>query len=131
MVMHHLDWYHNQQEKKKEHMKNNEIFLINQELKRLLQRLQSFINRQDYVQEARKANRFVVQSSIWDVGYRNNMESEKVAVEQALLILTIVKREEELAHSHAIKNETERLMRRLGNVDWSVYTDFRRQSQRI
>ncbi|PLS19299.1 hypothetical protein CVD28_02480 [Bacillus sp. M6-12] len=125
--MHHLNWYHQQQEKKKDQMKKNDISLINQELKRLLQRLQSFINREDYEKEARKANRYVVQSSIWNVGYRNNMESEQVAVQQALLIQAILKREEEAPHSRAIQEETERLMRRLGNVDWSVYTDYRRQ----
>lgn len=129
--MHHLDWHHNQQVKKQKHMKSNDIFLINQDLKRLLQRIQSFINRQDYECEARKANRHIIQSSIWNVGYRNNMESEQVAVQQAILIQTILKREEELPHSRAIEDKTEQLMRRLGNVDWSVYTEYRRHIQHI
>jgi hypothetical protein len=128
---HHLNWYHNQQEKKKNSMKMNEISLINQELKILMQRIQSSINREDYQVEAREANRCVVQSSIWNVGYRNNMESDKVAVAQSILIQKILKMDNTILHGRAIENEVERLMKRLGHVEWSYYTDYRRELNRF
>lgn len=130
--MHHLDWYHKQEEKRKDSRKRNDISLINQELKSLLQRAQSFINREDYKEEASLANRFVQQSSIWNVGYINNMESASVAVEQALLLKVILKRDgENINHGKAMNSEVDYVMRRLGNVDWAIYTTYNQRLDQL
>ena len=130
--MHHLDWYHKQEEKRKDSRRRNDISLINQELKSLLQRAQSFINREDYKEEARMANRVVQQSSIWNIGYINNMESERVAVEQALLLKVILKRDgENIRHGKAMDSEVDYVMRRLGNVDWGIYTTYNQRLNRL
>lgn len=130
--MHHLNWYHNQQEKKKNARRGNDISLINQQLKTLLLRVQSFINREDYKKEVMKANRFVQQSSIWSVGYISNMESEDVAMEQALLLKIILKRDEaNIQHAKALDTEVDYVMRRLGNVDWGTYTTYCQRLKRL
>lgn len=131
-MMHHLNWYEKQQEKKRDNHKANEISLLNQGLKRQLKRVQSFIKRQDYLEESRKLSRPIVQSNIWDIGWRNNLENPEVAVAQAMLIQTVLKREGSMIkNSNSIQHEVDNLMRRLGNVDWGMYQNYCREVQYI
>lgn len=123
--MHHLNWYQNEEKKREQESKSTDISFINQELKVLLQRTQSFINREEYEDYARKASSVVQQSSIWNVGYINNMENERVAVEQALLLKAIFERDaESIPHSDAMDYEVESLMRRLSNITPSLYASY-------
>lgn len=124
-----LNWHLQQQRKRENEMNKNDIFLINQELKQLLQQVQSFINLDDFETEVREANRYIIQSSIWNVAYLNNLENKKVAVEQAKLIRTILKRNEMIPRGRSIEIQVEGLMRRLGNIDWGIYNDYRRVVQ--
>lgn len=126
--MHQLNWYAKEQERKKEHHLKNEALLVNQQLKVLLQRVQSFINRENYLQEARKQSATIVQSSVWNVIWRNNMENPEVALAQAMLLECILQRDSEvIKNGKGIQMEVRNLMRRLGNSNTGVYQDYCRQ----
>lgn len=123
--MHHYDWFHNQGESRKKRRERAGISLINEKLKSLLKRAQSFIDRDDFAEEANKAEHVVQQSSIWDVGYINNMENERVAVEQAVLLKAIFKREgDNIPHSKEMDSEVDYFMRQLGNYAVGVNTSY-------
>ncbi|WCK57024.1 hypothetical protein PP175_27940 (plasmid) [Aneurinibacillus sp. Ricciae_BoGa-3] len=128
--MHHLDWWQQQQQKKADAMRGNDIFLINQSLQRVLQQVQQHINREDYRKEAQKVQRYLVQCSVWKIGYRNNMENENVALEQALFIQLILSKEE-IPHKAHLQKEVDRFMRQLGNLDWGMYGEYNRRKQSI
>ncbi|WCK57402.1 hypothetical protein PP175_25380 (plasmid) [Aneurinibacillus sp. Ricciae_BoGa-3] len=128
--MHPFDWYQEQEKQREDSMKANAISLINRDLQRVLHRVEQHINREDYEKEAQQVNRHLVQSSIWRLGYRNNMENENVALEQALFIQQVLLKEE-LPNKHDLQQEVDTLMRRLGNVDWGLYGQYNRRKQML
>lgn len=130
--MQNLNWYTKEHERKKEHHVKNEAVLINQQLKILLKCVQSFINREDYLQEARKQSHPIVQSSIWNITWRNNMENPKVALAQAMLLECILQRDfEVIKNGKGIQMEVKNLMRRLGNSFTGLYQNYCRQIRNI
>lgn len=123
-------WYENEQKKKEEFRKSQEISLINRNLQNILHRMERWFDRKDYEEEARAVNRLLVQSHIWDMTYANNFENEQVAFEQGLLIYTILIRES-FEDKHCLLNEVDRFMRQLGNIDWGLYVEYGRRKQII
>lgn len=126
-----IDWWMKEQEKKKDLVRANEIALINRQLQELLHRIAHKIDRAKYKKEADQAGRGkLVQCSIWNITYRNNMENPDVALSQGLLISYILKHEE-MENKSRFQEEVDILMRRLGNVDWGLYLEYGRLRGRV
>lgn len=121
----HLMYFEKQQEKERKMQRANQIALINQNLKQILQKLQGFIEREKYEKEVRILSRPVASASIWDITYRNNMENPDVAISQGVLIYTILQKEgEKIPNGKYLIQELERFMRQLGNIEWSYYMKY-------
>jgi len=125
-------WWMDEEKKRKEQQRKNDLVLINRQLQRLVKNVEQNIERTHYEEVTRQLeNRYqVVQSSLWNLSWTNNFESETVAVAQGLLLACILKHENFEGKRHAEK-ETERLMRQLGNVDWKSYQEYCREKSRF
>lgn len=121
-------WYMNEQEKRKERMKAQDVSILNRQLQELLHEVQHKID--DWKLYEQIANTLeqdyrVSSSSLWNLTWANNYESEQVALAQGLLLAHILKRE---SHEEVTrwKHRLDGLMRRLGNVDWGIYLQYGR-----
>lgn len=123
--MHHLDWWMQQEEKKKDRIKANDVSLLNRELQLMLHRIENEINKEKYERETRQAERHLVQTSIWNIGYMNNLENPDVVLTQGLFIAYILKNELMEAKGY-YERELDGIMRRFGNVDWAMYLEYGR-----
>jgi len=123
-------WYEKEQKRKEEFQKKQNISLINRNLQRILHQMEGSIHREDYEKEASVVNRMLIQSHIWNMTYANNFENGQVAVEQGLLIYTILMRES-LENKTYYLNEVERYMRQLAHVDYNLYLEYGRRKQVI
>lgn len=125
-------WWMDEEKKRKEQQRKNDLVLINRQLQRLVKNVEQNIERTHYEEVTRQLeNRYqVVQSSLWNLSWTNNFESETVAVAQGLLLACILKHENFEGKRHA-EEETERLMRQLGNVDWKSYQEYCREKSRF
>lgn len=115
----HINWYEKQKEKSELLRKAHEVTIINQGLRELLIKLNFKLENKDKYEdfEFRLRNEYnVVQSTLWDLKWRNNFESEKVALAQGLLLNHILKTENKKEFSY-IENQLEMFMRRVGNID--------------
>ncbi|RKO61886.1 hypothetical protein, partial [Caldibacillus debilis] len=121
-------WWMDEEKKRKEQQRKNDLVLINRQLQRLVKNVEQNIERTHYEEVTRQLeNRYqVVQSSLWNLSWANNFESERVAVAQGLLIAHILKHEDFEGKGH-VENKTKALMRRLSNVDWGAYQEFIRR----
>jgi hypothetical protein len=122
-----MSWYENEQKKSKDRQEAQEVSNINRQLQRLLHQMDGKIDQKAYEREANAVNRYLAQSSVWQIGYINNMENPKVALEQALFIVYIAL-SENFDDSDHIQHEVERYVRQLGNVDWGMVGEY---NQRI
>ncbi|ADO59966.2 hypothetical protein PPSC2_28350 (plasmid) [Paenibacillus polymyxa SC2] len=118
-----MNWYLNEQKKKKDRRNANDVAMINRKLKEVLQGISYKIDRSKYKQEVKQAERNLVSCSIWDIHYRNNMENANVALSQALLISCIINKENKSGNEH-VQREVDILMRKLGNVDLGIYLEY-------
>lgn len=86
-------------------MKAGEVSIINRELQRLLSEISHKIDRKKYKKVTNHLeNEYkVVQSSLWNLSWKNNVESEQVALAQRLLIQHIL-RNEKLEDSQHFQN---------------------------
>lgn len=125
-------WWMDEEKKRKEQQRKNDLVLINRQLQRLVKNVEQNIERTHYEEVTRQLeNRYqVVQSSLWNLSWTNNFESETVAVAQGLLLACILKHENFEGKRHA-EEETERLMRQLGNVDCKSYQEYCREKSRF
>jgi hypothetical protein len=127
-MMHLFDWFQKEQQRRRESMNRYEIFLVNQHLQRILQQVENYINKEDYQQEIQEAEQPLIQSGIWNIRYRNNMENEQVALSQAVLIQKILLRED-IPNKNYLKEEVERAMRRIGNIHWGIYQTYKMKTR--
>ena len=119
-------WFLEQERKRKEQMKKNQLSIINHQLQKLLSEVCHWIadwKKYDDV-ENQLVHRFgIVQSSLWDLRWANNYESEKVAVAQGLLISHILEHEQ-FEQRNYLSDRLEYFMRQFGNIDWPAYLDY-------
>jgi len=123
---HMVNWYLNEEKKRKDQQEKNEIFLLNRRLNQILGEIKHQIDVEKYKEQTKKIERKLVQSTIWDLCYLNNLENKEIVVEQGLLI-TYILSHETLANSRHLKDEVERAMRQLGNIDWGLYGEYNRR----
>jgi len=123
---HMVNWYLNEEKKRKEQQEKNEIFLLNRRLNQVLGGIKHQIDVEKYQERTKKIEQKLVQSTIWDLGYLNNLENKEIVVEQGLLI-TYILSHETLANSRHLQDEVERAMRQLGNIDWGLYGEYNRR----
>jgi len=121
-----VNWYLNEEKKRKDQQEKNEIFLLNRRLNQILGEIKHQIDVEKYKEQTKKIERKLVQSTIWDLCYLNNLENKEIVVEQGLLI-TYILSHETLANSRHLKDEVERAMRQLGNIDWGLYGEYNRR----
>lgn len=123
---HMVNWYLNEEKKRKEQQEKNEILLLNRRLNQILGEIKHQIDVEKYKEQTKKIERKLVQSTIWDLCYLNNLENKEIVVEQGLLI-TYILSHETLANSRHLQDEVERAMRQLGNIDWGLYGEYNRR----
>lgn len=126
-TMNHLEWYMKNEKRKEIARDKNEIGLINRQLQQALMKLGSVIDKEKYQDETMEINRHLVQSSIWELNYRNNYESERVALLQGLFISYILNKEGLEKDQAGLQHDVDRYLRQLGNVDWSLYIEYGRK----
>jgi hypothetical protein len=94
------------QEKREEEGKKREIYLVNQQLQRLLKSVpKEVLEDEQFKKCVQKANRNVVQSHILNLGYINNYESEDVAISSIELLLHAVLISDDESFNKKIKYE--------------------------
>lgn len=123
--MYHLDWFMKEEEKRKNRMTSNDVSMINRDLQRIMHQLVDDIDQEKYQKEANQAGRILVQSTIWNIGYMNNMENADVALAQGLFMAFILKQENTEKKDY-YDREIDIQMRRLGNVDWGMFLEYGR-----
>lgn len=123
---HMVNWYHNEEKKRKDQQEKNEIFLLNRRLNEILGEIKHQIDVEKYKEQTEKIEQKLVQSTIWELCYLNNLENKEIVVEQGLLIMLIATNET-LSNARSIKDEVERAMRQLGNIDWELYGEYNRR----
>lgn len=123
---HMVNWYLNEEKKRKDQQEKNEISLLNRRLNQLLGEIKHQIDVEKYREKTQKIEQKLVQSTIWDLHYLNNLENKEIALEQGLLI-TYILSHETLSNTRYLMDEVERAMRQLGNVDWGLYGEYNRR----
>lgn len=123
-----MKWYEKEKEKRQNALNHEQIMRINQQLQSILLRLQVNIDQQQYEDVIHKFSYSIVQSSIWNLKYRNNFENPEVALAQAVLIQTIIMREN-MNSQRYIKQVVDNLMIQLSHVSPLIYQDYRRELQ--
>jgi hypothetical protein len=121
-----VNWYLNEEKKRKEQQEKNEISLLNRRLQQLLMEMKPQIDVEKYREQTKKIERKLVQSSIWNLRYLNNFENKEVVLEQGLLITHILNHET-ISNTRYLMDEVERVMRQLGNIDWVLYGEYNRR----
>lgn len=124
-----VNWYEKQKSRREESIRNQDTSDINRQLNNILQQIESKIEKERFQLQEQSVQRHLVQSSIWQLGYRNNFENPQVAIEQAVLIYLVVLATESIPDYRL--REVEGIMRRFGNIDWGQYGEFNRRIQRI
>lgn len=112
-----------EQKKKKDNQKSNDVAMVNRKLKEIIRNISNNVERLKYEKEANQAGSRLMQCSIWEVNYQNNMENINVALSQGLFISFLLKREE-VEQKIYLQNEVDILMRQIGNVDWGIYMEY-------
>lgn len=125
-----MNWYQDQQKKKENNYQKGQISSINRNLQDILHRLESEIDKDKVAVQEKHINRHLVSCLIWRMGYINNFESERVALEQGVFLQLILKLSESGNLKH-YESQVERYMRNLGNIDWSLFLEFSRRKQAI
>jgi hypothetical protein len=117
--MHHFDWFAKQQADKKQAMEESQISNINHQLRQLIMGLPGTIAKEKYDSITNEARKFLVQSTLWNLSYRNNFENPQVAVAQAILIVKVAK-DENLDNKRYLIDQADRFMGQLGHIDWNM-----------
>lgn len=118
-------WYEEEEKKRQETMKLNEISIINRELQSLLHKVIHHIDISKYEEfEQQLVYQYrVVNSNLQHLSWVNNFESDEVALAQALFILHITNNEtiEEIDY---ILYRLEQLMNQLSQIDYNLYIKY-------
>ena len=123
--MYHLDWFEKEQKRQEEHRLKTEVSLLNQNLQRLLHRVLAKCGKREEYRELERQliiDFRVVQSSLTELRYVNNMESLDVAVAQGIYIHILLWNTDTELPSE--ENELDYLMRRLANIDFQHYQRY-------
>lgn len=109
-----IEWWKKEEQKRKERRNAGEAQIINRVLSGLIQELRyKFVKDESiYDEGVNKANRHLVQSTIWNVGYLNNLENPIVAVLQYYFILAILEKEN-IEDTRYYEHEANRMKNRL------------------
>lgn len=126
-----FDWYQNEQQKRQDRRNANDVSLINRNLQQLLYRIEDKIDKEKYKEAVYRASHHLERCSIWRITYLNNMENAQVALAQGLFIAYILENEDELEDRRFFENEVDIQMRRLGNVDWSLFLQYGESKGRL
>lgn len=132
MAMHpyHMQWFMDEERKRKEQHQENDIDRLNREFSNLIQKLSYQVERKKYAKEEMLYNRQLVSSSIWQLGYRNNFINPKVLTLQAGWLLHILKEEKGLGtidNENYLEREISNLIHRIRNVDMQAYQEVHRK----
>lgn len=127
----HLRFFENMQKKQKEINLASDLHRLNNQLNRNLLQAKGLldISISDWEKEDQFANRYIVQSNLWRLSYRNNFESPEVAALQILYLKKIVKSDYENT-LHGMAYETDRLKQQffyLDNQHSIIYNQLERQ----
>lgn len=127
----HLRFFENMQKKQKEINLASDLHRLNNQLNRNLLQAKGLldISISDWEKEDQFANRYIVQSNLWRLSYRNNFESPEVAALQILYLKKIVKSDYENI-LHGMAYETDRLKQQffyLDNQHSIIYNQLERQ----
>lgn len=119
------------QKKQKEINLASDLHRLNNQLNRNLLQAKGLldISISDWEKEDQFANRYIVQSNLWRLSYRNNFESPEVAALQILYLKKIVKSDYENI-LHGMAYETDRLKQQffyLDNQHSIIYNQLERQ----
>jgi len=126
-----MDWHENEKRKKEDRYEKNQLSILNRNLQRILHQIERKIEKDLYKRQEQHVDRQLVSSHIWNLGYLNNLESKKVALEQGVFISLILHCEESLEERTYLKREVERFMSQLGHFDYSLVGEFNRRKQLI
>ena len=91
-----MNWYQDQQKKKENNYQKGQISSINRNIQDILHRLESEIDKDKVAVQEKHINRHLVSCLIWRMGYINNFESERVALEQGVFLQLILKLSESI-----------------------------------
>lgn len=119
-----MQWWEKEQERKKKASENFEANNINRQLNNMIQKLRYNVVQDESVYEeyVRFANSRLVQCSIWDITYRNNMENPIVGVLQYYLALAILIKDGGEENEYML-HELRRLRNRL-ELSFNVRREF-------
>lgn len=81
-----MNWYQNQEKKREDNYKNNQIGLINKNLQNILHQMEREIDKSRVEMQEKHINRQLQSCHIWNIGYINNFENKKIALEQGVFI---------------------------------------------
>lgn len=120
----HMDYMNGMKQEREERINKYEVHLLNNNLQALLRALlyKEKIDKKKYFKVEHVLNNEyrVVQSSLFDIRYINNLENPMVVTAQALLIYHILK-EEDIEQDPYYQDKLQGLMYRLQLLDHTSY----------
>lgn len=125
-----MEWWKKQEDKRKERMNSNTIQRLNLELVGIIREIKPLINKDDYRLEVSKLSKHLAQCNIWDVIYSNNLESPKVLLDQALLIHTVINREEKV-ELYQKANNLDSIIYQAMHIEFEILNQFNRYKDNL
>lgn len=124
-----IKWYDEQQKKREFVKRRNQIVLINTNLQRIMNRIGSQVEKERYQVEAKQVNRYLSHCDVWNIRYQNNLQDERVAIEQAVFLLSMLHREENSSVHLKMLYEVDLLMRNLAVLDVNLHNEYMRRKR--
>lgn len=125
-----MSWHKKQEKKREENYQNNQVTLINKNLQNILHQIEKEIDKSEVEMQEKHINRQLVSCHIWKIGYANNFENKKIALEQGVFVQLLLQLSD-LERSKHIEVKVDKLMLELGNTDWHLYLEYARRKQAI
>lgn len=125
-----ISWHQNQGKKRKDNYENNQIALINKNLQNILYQIEREVDKSKVELQEKHINRQLVSCHIWRIGYVDNFQNKKIALEQGVFIQLLLQLFD-LERSKHIEVSVDQLMLGLGNIEWQLYIEYARRKQAI